>query len=107
MDQEQMMKMMIEGNYGPLPGADSAAVCRQGADEGIVLLKNDGVLPIAEEKIALFGAGAVDTIVLRDGKRIGVPALRDQRGAGSDRGGIYDYLQKVAGQVRGCQQEGQ
>ena len=35
--QEQMMKMMIEGNYGPLPGADSAAVCRQGADEGIVL----------------------------------------------------------------------
>ena len=67
MDQEQMMKMMIEGNYGPLPGADSAAVCRQGADEGIVLLKNDGVLPIAEEKIALFGAGAVDTIVCGTG----------------------------------------
>ena len=67
MDQEQMMKMMIEGNYGPLPGADSAAVCRQGADEGIVLLKNDGGLPIAEEKIALFGAGAVDTIVCGTG----------------------------------------
>ena len=67
MDQEQMMKMMIEGNYGPLPGADSAAVCRQGADEGIVLLKNEGVLPIAEEKIALFGAGAVDTIVCGTG----------------------------------------
>jgi len=38
-------------------------IARKAAAEGFVLLKNDGVLPIAfEEKIALFGAGAAFTM---------------------------------------------
>ncbi len=67
MDREEMMKQMIEGNYGPLPASEAADTCRQGAVEGIVLLKNEGALPVREEKIALFGAGAVDTILCGTG----------------------------------------
>ena len=40
MTQEEMFRQMIEGNYGLLPQADEEATCRQGACEGIVLLKN-------------------------------------------------------------------
>lgn len=39
------------------------AAARRAAAEGIVLLKNDGILPLKrEEKVALFGAGAGRTI---------------------------------------------
>ena len=39
------------------------AVARKAASEGIVLMKNDGVLPLEEgSKIALFGSGAGQTI---------------------------------------------
>ena len=75
MDREEMMKQMIEGNYGPLPAPEAADTCRQGAVEGIVLLKNEGALPVREEKIALFGAGAVDTILCGTG-RVGGGRLR-------------------------------
>lgn len=54
-------------NYGPLPGADEEAVCLQGAEEGMVLLKNNGVLPLENKTVALFGAGAVDTIICGTG----------------------------------------
>ena len=54
-------------NYGPLPGAQEEAVCLQGAEEGMVLLKNNGVLPLEDKKIALFGAGAMDTIICGTG----------------------------------------
>ena len=67
MTQEETFRQMIEGNYGLLPQADEEATCRQGACEGIVLLKNDGVLPLKKGKVALFGAGAVDTIVCGTG----------------------------------------
>ena len=40
-----------------------AAVCRQIAAEGMVLLKNDGILPLAADaETALYGAGARHTI---------------------------------------------
>ncbi len=67
MDRKEMMTQMIAGNYGPLPAAEEEDVCMQGATEGIVLLKNEGVLPLKEEKVALFGAGAVDTIICGTG----------------------------------------
>ena len=39
------------------------ALARAAAAEGVVLLKNEGVLPIKEKKIALFGSGARKTVV--------------------------------------------
>ncbi|MDR1642077.1 MAG: glycoside hydrolase family 3 C-terminal domain-containing protein, partial [Clostridiales bacterium] len=41
---------------------DNRRIARAAAVEGIVLLKNNGVLPIAPGKIALYGAGAEKTI---------------------------------------------
>lgn len=38
------------------------ALSRQAAEEGIVLLENDGTLPVTPGKLALFGAGAAYTI---------------------------------------------
>jgi beta-glucosidase len=38
------------------------SLAREAASEGMVLLKNDGVLPIKEKQIALFGVGARKTI---------------------------------------------
>ena len=54
-------------HYGKLPNPENAALVRRAAAEGIVLLKNDGALPLRPGPIALFGAGGVDTIICGTG----------------------------------------
>ena len=41
---------------------DNRALARRIATEGIVLLKNDGALPVAPGKVALYGMGVTKTI---------------------------------------------
>ena len=41
---------------------DNRYIANIAASEAIVLLKNDGILPLKSEKIALFGSGARKTI---------------------------------------------
>ena len=46
---------------GTLPVKENAKVALKAAEEGIVLLKNDGILPLGPVKAAVFGAGSEDT----------------------------------------------
>lgn len=41
---------------------ENRALARRAAAEGMVLLENDGILPLAPGKVALYGAGARDTV---------------------------------------------
>lgn len=66
--------MIKEGYYmltgkqlGTIPFPETAQTARQVAADGMVLLKNNGCLPLKEKKVALFGVGAVDTIVCGTG----------------------------------------
>ena len=59
--------MLTGKQIGNLPIPETAQVARQVAGEGMVLLKNDGTLPFKGKKLALFGVGAVDTIVCGTG----------------------------------------
>ncbi|MBQ8996105.1 MAG: glycoside hydrolase family 3 C-terminal domain-containing protein [Oscillospiraceae bacterium] len=52
---------------GKLPVKEAALVARKAAEGGIVLLKNDGTLPLKKGKIALFGNGSSDTSVCGTG----------------------------------------
>lgn len=58
---ETNMDINMKGKQS-LPHPEYAAVSLKAAQEGMVLLENDGVLPLKDKKVALFGAGAVDTI---------------------------------------------
>ena len=58
---EQMQEIMKKPLVLPYP--EHLEITRKIAADGIVLLKNEGeILPLKTKKIALFGAGAVDTI---------------------------------------------
>ena len=59
--------MLTGKQIGNLPFPETAQVTRQVASEGMVLLKNDGTLPFKGKKLAIFGVGAVDTIVCGTG----------------------------------------
>lgn len=59
--------MLTGKQIGNLPFPETAQVARQVANEGIVLLKNDGTLPFKGKKLALFGIGAIDTIICGTG----------------------------------------
>lgn len=77
-------------------------IAYQAALEGIVLLKNDGALPVAKGKIALFGAGVPMTVKGGTGsgevnERTAVSILEGMEQAGFEivsRGWIDDYLQE-------------
>lgn len=59
--------MLTGKQIGNLPFPETAHIARQVAGEGMVLLKNDGTLPFNGKRIALFGVGAIDTIVCGTG----------------------------------------
>ena len=59
------MKKIVKAGTDKTPGAHelaNRALARKAATEGFVLLKNDGVLPLKEKKVALYGAGARMTV---------------------------------------------
>lgn len=53
--------------FGTIPFSENVKVCRNVAADGMVLLKNNGILPIKPQKVALFGAGAIDTTICGTG----------------------------------------
>ena len=59
--------MMTGKIIGHLPVPETASIARRAAAGGMVLLKNDGTLPMKAGKIALFGSGAEDTTVCGTG----------------------------------------
>ncbi len=62
-----MIYMATGKLIGKLPVPETAQVARNIAAQGMVLLKNDGTLPMQPKKVALFGVGAEDTVVCGTG----------------------------------------
>lgn len=60
--QLQQARGIFTGNLGKLPHPENTPLIRRAAAEGIVLLENDGTLPLKPGKLALFGAGAEGTV---------------------------------------------
>ena len=59
------MNTIIKGGTDPAPTElelDNRALAREAAAGGFVLLENDGVLPLKEKRIALYGSGARMTV---------------------------------------------
>ena len=55
----QEMNKLVESNYET--SDEMKSLCRKIISEGCVLLENDGVLPLYDKKIALFGRCQVNT----------------------------------------------
>ena len=58
----KQVKGILTGNPGKLHCPENAGLIRKCAAEGMVLLENNGVLPLTPGKIALYGAGARGTM---------------------------------------------
>lgn len=58
----RQVKGILTGNPGKLDCPENKVLVRKCAAEGMVLLENNGVLPLKPGKIALYGAGARDTM---------------------------------------------
>lgn len=58
----KQIKGILTGNPGKLSCPENTALVRKCAAEGMVLLENNGVLPLKPGKIALYGAGARGTM---------------------------------------------
>ena len=59
------MELLTKASYSPEPNQrelDNLKIAYQAACEAVVLLKNDGTLPLATKKVALYGSGATRTI---------------------------------------------
>lgn len=59
------MKKIIKAGTNPYPNEielSNRALSRRAACESMVLLKNDGILPLKSEQVALFGSGARMTV---------------------------------------------
>ncbi|MCR5741143.1 MAG: glycoside hydrolase family 3 C-terminal domain-containing protein [Gammaproteobacteria bacterium] len=59
------MKTIVKGSTNPEVSKlelENQNLAREAAIEGMVLLKNDGILPLKNKKIALYGAGARMTV---------------------------------------------
>ena len=59
------MELLTKASYSPEPNQrelDNLQVAYQAACEAVVLLKNDGALPLKTKKVAVYGAGAILTI---------------------------------------------
>ena len=59
------MKLLTRASYSDevtQRETDNREIAYQAACEGIVLLQNDGTLPLRTEKAALYGPGAVMTV---------------------------------------------
>ncbi len=58
----QQLIGVLTGHIGKIPFPENVPLVRTAAAEGIVLLENDGTLPLKPGKVALFGAGAMGTV---------------------------------------------
>lgn len=82
------IKGIVTRNYGKLPNPENAELVRDCAADGIVLLKNNGALPLKNKTAALFGAGAVDTIICGTGSGYVFPPYKVTVQQGLENAGI-------------------
>lgn len=61
MNLKQVMGIMT-GTVSKMQFPENREIVRRTGADSMVLLKNDAILPMKKRKVALFGAGAVDTI---------------------------------------------